>query len=427
MAIYYVDDTATGLNNGTSKTDAWVAIASSVGVAAGSFIWVADTHNELPAPAANLDWANGTNASPVRIISVDFGTDAYSAGALFGSSGGNVVIAGCVEIFGISLQANNDMLLFNNPNENQKYFECTFSPGTGAGNDLFLAGDTLTGRFENCTMNLYDQWLSVGGDYSLIQLFNCTINRLGGDVPLLAGIELNSHWQFYGCDLSSWTNLLDASLEAFGSLDVIDCLVSSGTASLATGSQTGVHVLIERSHSDTNLTAPKLGLQYYLNTYGNIQSTLSVYRTVGADDGEQANAHSWAMTSKSNALEFYLPFESPWGTRWIDGGSSVTLTFYVASGATLNDDDFWVELLTPDESASSTTQADFRTSRMANPLATPAALTTDSGSTWNGSGVTVKQKISFTFTPDIAGPVKFRFCLAKPSTTVYVDPLCEVS
>jgi hypothetical protein len=53
-----------------------------------------------------------------------------------------------------------------------------------------------------------------------------------------------------------------------------------------------------------------------------------------------------------------------------------TLTCYVASSATLNDDDFWIEVMEPDQ---------------------------------------------------VGGPMAVRFCLAKPSTTVYVDPKLEVA
>jgi hypothetical protein len=51
-----------------------------------------------------------------------------------------------------------------------------------------------------------------------------------------------------------------------------------------------------------------------------------------------------------------------------------------------------------------------------------------STATWNSSPATpVKQRLQFTFTPQIAGRVRGQVRLGKPSTTVYVDPVITIT
>ena len=74
----------------------------------------------------------------------------------------------------------------------------------------------------------------------------------------------------------------------------------------------------------------------------------------------------------------------------------------------------------PSEEVSPTSRNKFRTTKP-EPLATPTALTSDTSS-WTGTGVGTKQKVEVAISPTIAGTVTVRCYLAKPSTTVYVDP-----
>jgi hypothetical protein len=156
---------------------------------------------------------------------------------------------------------------------------------------------------------------------------------------------------------------------------------------------------------------------------GTIATSTARYRSSGAHDGSQANAYSWEMTSDADASDFIAPLISPPITRWVQAGSQV-LKIYVASGVTLQNDELWIEVLSP--STAGIAAANYQSSR-ADPLATPADLTTDSSSTWTGAGVGTKQYATVTIVPTIPGPVVVRVHLAKPSTTVYVDPVIEVN
>ena len=427
MTIHFVDDTATGANDGTSKTDAWTSYQSSTGVAAGDTIRVASTHDEIVSGAFNPDWLNGTNAAPIKIISVDFSDDSYaSRGARIGADGANFVIAGVVQFYGMKLDATTgDFFFLDDGVEIQVFDDCAINVGDGNG-DFFSPAAPSIAIFRNCTITLNDTFFFAATVGCHLHFINCDLVKAGAETSLILGMDHNAHYIFEGCDLTDWTTIVQAA-DSGAKVHIKQCQMKSGFALFSGTIAGGQEFLFVRSHSDTNITVPKLGLQELQLFTGAITADLTSFRTGGADDGEQANAHSWKMVSNANTLEFFDPLCTPWGVRWVDGGAEITLTFNVASGGTLNDDDFWIEMLTPDETATATTLADFRTSRMADPQATPAALTTDGDSTWNGSGVGTKQKVSFTFTPDIAGPVKFRACLAKPSTTVYFDPKVGVA
>jgi len=93
---------------------------------------------------------------------------------------------------------------------------------------------------------------------------------------------------------------------------------------------------------------------------------------------------------------------------------------------TLTDGDFWIEAnylgnaSYPLGSIESSAKADI--------LATAANLSTSSED-WTTTDLSspTKQYVDLTFTPQKSGPIEIVACLAKASTTVYVDPDVEVS
>src|SRR5210317_30060 len=102
MATYYVDSNATGLNDGSSWTDAWTSIASATSVAAGDDVLVADNHYQGMYPLPQF--ANGDPNNPIRLISSNKTSGSYSAGATLEGVGGGIFGGGSVSFFGFEFR-----------------------------------------------------------------------------------------------------------------------------------------------------------------------------------------------------------------------------------------------------------------------------------------------------------------------------------
>jgi hypothetical protein len=130
------------------------------------------------------------------------------------------------------------------------------------------------------------------------------------------------------------------------------------------------------------------------------------------------------MTPTSVAEERIFPIRTQDFSKKVEGGSSITVTVYVAGGAELYNDEVWLELEGP--ATTTAVRGYFYSSRVAYGT-TRAALTSDSSS-WSGSGVGTVRKITHTYTPDHDGLLVARVCYAKTSgAAIYVDPQLDVA
>lgn len=437
----YVYSGAGGSNNGTSWTDAYTSIASTTGVAAGTEILVASDHAESNTAGLTLAWSNGTFASPIKIISVNSSDDSYLAGASVtrGDAGNfaDIVLNGNILCFGVSWTAGRIQLATTETAQvRQDFYDCEFALNqANAGYDRLLMGNNsarLTIRLVNCT---YDSSTATSWDSIVVQglgiyVFSGLTLSLPGTVSNAmfngpANAVATSQALIENSDLSGIQNLVNTANGGHQYTFRRCKLHASWSSTTGTKNNAVQRVLVE-SCDDGTITVPALGLSSFDTFYGKVTTTLSKYRTGGASDGLQANAYSWEMVTNSNALEIYNALESPPLVRFVD----------------------------PDASISGATAKGIATSTKCTLFATPTALTTDGDSTWNGTGVGTKQKISVTLTngdtltvfvasggtlndddfwievfePDqVGGPVSVKCYLAKPSTTVYVDPLPVIS
>jgi len=158
---------------------------------------------------------------------------------------------------------------------------------------------------------------------------------------------------------------------------------------------------------------------------GDLVQETTIVRTGGASDGTTSLA--WNMTSSAGST-FWTPFYSPWISGWLDSTGSKTFTGQIVhdSVTNLQNDEVWLEVeYLGDGSFPLSTFAD---DRMADILATAADQST-TGDTWTTTGLTNPntQDLSVTVTVNEKGPWRARFCLAKPSYTIYCCPKIDIT
>lgn len=433
MATKYLYSGAAGLNDGSSWANAWVALTSATGLAAGDELLVHNAHSQTGLTATH-SFNNGTIANPVRIICVDKdAADVLSTGASLSWTGSNVGFTGNVKFYGITFVSNT------------------------AGNIIISTGNGQAqglGEFENCTFTLSSKGsFSIGSSSSgrnRQRFLNCTFDMSGGTadtVTVVLGANYSCLYDFIGCTFTpraTQTNFFTASSGALSVATFRGCTFSGTVTNIYGAANTvGWQLVFDscnlptytnvRSTAVAHATAPVeirncvggtisaavVGPAKIDDYAGTIAADLTRYRDGGASDG--VSNYSLAIVTNANALAPYGFIASPPIVRRVNAGASQTATVYIASGGTLNNDEVYAELLSPSESVSATATSRFQSSRVAN-RGTPAALTTDGTSTWTGTGVGTKQKITFTISPTVAGLVILRVFVAKASSTVYLSP-----
>lgn len=447
MADIFVNSAAVGAANGTTKTDAYTTLAAAFAGALtkDDFIKVAHTHSESTAGVltygANAQDPETTPTEPLKIISMDFGSDVATAGAVVAATGttNDVVFSdGHMYFYGITFKSQDDIFVGNTSNGIKVTFEeCTLeltgvsstdaialgSLSTNLANEITLINSNL--KFGNIAQGLsftssavLFRW--IGGAVSgptypdnLFEIVSRGVNAFvrgidfsgmgsGKNLVLCDGVSSQHHWvHFEGC-------LLGASLTITNADPIHPGRVFA-------------------SHCQVGTDADPVFAMHYRTSVGLVEIDAARYRDGGASDGERATPYSWSMTSNAGAFELYHPLYSPPICGWLDGDGSTayTLRVYVASGGTLQDDEAWVEFLGQNDGATNSLYAR-KTTRPA-PLVAPADLTTDGVSTYTGADVGTKQYVEVTYTPDKPGPFQLRVALAKPSERMTVDPLVYIS
>lgn len=465
MGNVFVWSGATGANDGTTWEDAYTTLASLSSDAtfdptAGDICYVRSSHAENVASVFTLttfsfsDYEAGE--APVKILSVAGADTGTSPGALTRSASINTsgstndinIDSGNFYIRGIDFDSGDDTFLGTGSNDKSKgkmmFEDCTWN--VDSGDTISLANDSgwddaVRYVFKDCTFDFQGttSWMRFGSNLTQqlyacdVDFWNCTWTATAVPSPAFRIGDVGSaRFRFIGCDLSGLTGTwFDFSFGVIGSLtfEFIGCKIPASFTLLDDNQNTPAVTWIFRHCEDGTSADPSVAMEV-TTAEGKVSVDTARYRTGGASDGERTNPVSWEMDTGDAQLvgsidEGYSFLESPTIEGWVDGDGSTakTLRFYLASGATQNDDDVWVDVWHPNESDTSS-QLQLTSSRI-TPLDTPAALTTDSGSTWTGTDVSTKQYIDITFTPDKPGPVMARWYLAKPSERVSVSPMWE--
>jgi hypothetical protein len=245
-------------------------------------------------------------------------------------------------------------------------------------------------------------------------LFNASSGtaNIGGTNILLDGVDLSA----VNTTLFGFPSNADANIIA----QVINCRLHASATVAATPSKRRQSVQLVGSGSAGNSARNE---KYDYD--GTLTTETTIVRSSGASDGTTAVSWKAVTTANTNkSSQFGLPPIAIWNSTT---GSSKTLTIEIVNdGTTLKDDEVWIEV----EYLGSSSQpvSSKITSRAADHLTTGSNISTSSV-TWTTTGLSspVKQKMSVSFTPQMAGLVRAVVCIAKASQTLYVDPKVTIS
>jgi len=432
MARVFVDDSVVGgLADGTSWPNAFSSIADAdgAGSASGDEVRVRSTHNEIFGVSTTLDFTGGTLDNPVKIVSVTKGAadnGGASGARLFNETGsydltfdGHLYIKGCRFIS----TNNGTQILLGGSNDAQEFDDCTFTLSGGVSAYLTNSYGGLQ-VFRNCAVDVgfflpqgRSTFTMIGGSLTTA---NATYGVSSGGTEITA--------TFVGVDMTGVTGskLIDAH-EPDNRLRIIfrECLLQ-GAITIDPFTVRDSWVEFQRCSDSTNLLAPEIGLTWIESYEGRIKKDTTIWRN--ASDG--TTPYTWSMeTNLNKSREFVNPLESRPLTIMAAAGAQ-TLTVNVTSDTDLYDDEFWIEVISPNETASpnTTTQATTQSTRrllMTARKQLSVAYGTSSG--WAGTSKTYKLKVTASINPAVAGPISVRCFLAKTTViTAWVDPILEV-
>ena len=406
-------------------------------------IFIASDHAETQAVALTLGGGQGTAATPNQYISVSkltvpptdasitAGASAATTGAFGLAAGGNAYWNGVTFSCGGG-GANIATLTIgaNGTASSIGYFEnCTFQmASTSAGAKIATAagGNSPISVLLNPTFIFGNtsQGLQFGGNPC--NIINATFAQ-SGSVPAVAFFSANNSLTYQitirDTDLSAITGTLLslASNNTPGIIQLENCKLAAGVA-MTTGSFPGPGGFTFKLHNCDSGT--KNYRFYEANYLGTLQQeTTIVDSTNPSSDG--TTPISWNIATTANT-----GFSQPFNTEYLPiaqwnglTSGSHTATIQINSNVALTNADIWMELECLDTSGFPIGSA--ISSCVASPLATPTTYTT-STDTWGGSE-TNQQYMQVTFSPLLKGPIKVRIYVAKPSLTVYINPLIIVS
>lgn len=435
MAITYVRSTdGNNADDGLSWANAKANLANGVTAAgSGGRTYVSHSHAETQAGAVSI--TGGTAASPVEIICGNDGAEPPTAVATTATVAGTgtssgLNLSGFIYIYGVTFNVGsgssfNHNILFSGGSPGEvRAVRCGFNQvGTGGGVIGALGGASI----DDIYVELIDCTIAFDDSGGRIQPAGRMVMRGGsvaatGTVPTTMLVPINDGpftAEFYGVDLSAFgsgKNLVDVSVGVWGTVLFQDCKLGSSVA-VTTGTHVGpggVRVrLVNCDSADTNY-------RYYMKCYeGEVFSETTIVKS-GSLSTDGTTPLTWKMVSSDN-VKFWRPLESDWMAVWVDSTGSKTVTVSVVTdNVTLTDAEAWVEVR---YAGTSGFPLGLRANDRAADILASAVNQTSESPTWTTTGIAtpVKQKLEVSVTTQEKGIVWCRVCLAKPSTTVYVD------
>jgi hypothetical protein len=397
------------------------AQAAMTAAGAGGRVYIDSTHSESFSGSSTTLTSPGTAASPQELLSVNRSTGALEAGAsLAMTTAHGLGLFGSFYAYGLTISSATGNTVLNGGNATSRacYDHCTLECG---GSYIMVTAHTYGKQvvFKDVTVEMLAaatcmivnpafRWVGGGLTGATVPNFLLTHTNAVRQAPV----------RLENLDLSTLSTVL-ASYTALGGHLEISARRCRLHASLArsTGTVTpGCKIALIACDSGTDY------LRHEREVYEGVVSE----DTVRIRDNSDA-PYSFKMVSSANT-HFHAPLRSFPIARYnaVEGEEITVRVYTLTDGVTLQNDEFWLEVNYLGNA--SYPIGSLESSAMADILATPANLTTSTeGWTTTDIASPTKQYAEVTFTPQESGPIEITACLAKASTTVYVDPDAEIS
>jgi hypothetical protein len=418
VTVYYVRSTdGNNADSGLTWALAKATIAGALAVAvAGDRIWVSQAHAESQASQINLPPTAGTLAAPLEIFCGNDAAEpptALATTATVTTTGSNAITffgAGAALYRGITFTSG-AAITAGGPVAHLQFDTCTLTAAT----DFDIS--VKTGVFLNTTFTY--------GNGSNAFFLGGRVRMEGGAIsgksPLFPSGNYMMVARFIGVDLSAFAageSLVHLNFTNTMSVITFEQCKLGASVALTTGASSAT-VVIALDNSDDGDTQYRMQRHRY---EGDAYSETTIVRTGGASNGTTPLSHKLVSSA---GLSFYRPFHGPEMVTWNNTpgiARTVTVEIIHDSVTALTDAEVWLEI--EYLGTSGVPQALFARDRAADILATPVAQASSSVA-WTTTGLTNpnKQKLEVTLTPQEIGIFRARVALAKPSYTIYVDPL----
>jgi hypothetical protein len=441
-----IDSTAYGTytsggtaHNGKSWGAAYTSVSALDDVfsfASGDIVYIGHDHVCQYAHTANRTITGPGSGLPTIFISATTGSSppAYQASTTdqIDTSEGSysLTLSGMMSAYGVCLKSGNAVTI----NNTSKHKDITIRP---AANGQVTVSNSTLGKFahKNLTIDL----TADGTTNRSGTVINSAASRV-----IISGLSFINPAYRTGTVVNSGTSDSDVTIDSAdfsGFTNATSCELLNGTASgrlvfkncKTAGTWTPVSSGTPYASCDATFIncGPSDDKTYLFNKKyeGEIISSSSIYRSSGAQI--EGTATSWLVTTTTTCSQD-ATYYSPEIYGYIGSIGSKTFDLFITNDtADFNNNEVWLEIeyLGTSSSGKWSSANDY----MADRLATPAAQTDDTTSTWNGSGpsYTYKQKLSVTATVNTVGMFRARVCVGVASIAstrkFYIDPLVTVS
>lgn len=402
----------------------------------GDTVYVSHVHNEINPTDSSVSTLYGTNATstaanPVRHLCVNTGTMQLATGAIV-KMGTGFKLRQWGLWHGIAFYAGwgsasirDVMLPYEFEDKSFQAHACTFTlASTSSGSRLHLGGQSgavkKTALFRNCAFAFSHTSSGIVPGNGRYVFQGCTFAATG-TVPgtlFFMGAAAQGGVHLSGCDLSAIATIISTGTmwpDLGFTLDGCK-LHPSAVLSINPPTVWGTDLLMTASDSTNN----PLRFLSQGATGQTVTETTRVRTTSGATDG--TTPYAWKMTTTS-AARYLFPLVTPPLSVWnetVGGPRTLTVEILHDSLTALNDNEVWLEVGAFESSATP-----LRTWTTDGSDALAAGAPQEASTTaWVTTGLTNPntQKLTVTVTPQLRGPILARVCLAKASTTVYIDP-----